>query len=177
MEDTTILVKYIPQQFRWGKKGITMNIPANYKAHVYAELKHDVDKMNKTNSKQTTKTRPMTKEEIEQIFGDNPDYIKNISSTEDKHEWLLANWFLLDNKDKVYDFINCISKCKKDVFIVDGGKDLVAQYFKTVHFKEPIFVKYDNIDKDTIMSYLGEYITGAPVKEMANEYKEFGNEG
>ncbi len=153
------------------------NTQYSYKARALAELSNNIINMNSKNAMQTTKTRQMTKEEMEQIFGDNPDYIKTISSTEDKHEWLLANWFLLDNKDKVYDFINCISKCKKDVFIVDGGKDLVAQYFKTVHFKEPIFVKYDNIDKDTIMSYLGEYITGAPVKEMANEYKEFGNEG
>lgn len=153
------------------------NTQYSYKARALAELSNNIINMNSKNAMQTTKTRQMTKEEMEQIFGDNPDYIKTISSTEDKHEWLLANWFLLDNKDKVYDFINCISKCKKDVFIVDGEKDLVAQYFKTVHFKEPIFVKYDNIDKDTIMSYLGEYITGAPVKEMANEYKEFGNEG
>ena len=143
----------------------------NYLAHAYAELQHNVNEMNTKNLKQETKTRPMTKEEMEQIFGGNPDYIKNISSNEDKHEWLLANWFLLDNEDKVYDFINCISKCKKDVFVVDGGKDLVAQYFKTVHFKEPIFVKYDNIDKDTIMSYLGEYITGAPVKENDTPYE------
>ena len=115
MEDTTILVKYIPQQFRWGKKGITMNIPANYKAHVYAELKHDVDKMNETNSKQTTKTRPMTKEEIEQIFGDNPDYIKNISST-DNRKWLSANWFLLDTNEKFQKLISCSIECHRNIF-------------------------------------------------------------
>lgn len=36
-------------------------------------------------------SRPMTEEEKEQIFGDNPDYIKNIGRDSDDKEWRLIN--------------------------------------------------------------------------------------
>lgn len=64
-----------------------MTVPMSYTARVQAELKHDVKIMNAKNMNLPVYTRQMTKEEIEQIFGDNPDAIKNIGMSVDTHEW------------------------------------------------------------------------------------------
>jgi len=43
--------------------------------------------MNAKNMNLPVYTRQMTKEEIEQIFGGNPDAIKNIGRSVDNQEW------------------------------------------------------------------------------------------
>lgn len=58
----------------------------NYAEKVYAELNHDIAVMNAKNLNQPVYTRQMTAEEIENIFGGNPDYIKNITKN-DGREW------------------------------------------------------------------------------------------
>lgn len=64
-----------------------MTVPMSYNARVQAELTHDVKIMNAKNTDQPVYTRQMTKKEIEQIFGDNPDAIKNIGRSVDNQEW------------------------------------------------------------------------------------------
>jgi len=59
----------------------------SYNARVQAELTHDVKIMNAKNMNLPVYTRQMTTEEIEQIFGDNPDAIKNIGMSTDSREW------------------------------------------------------------------------------------------
>ena len=56
-------------------------------ARAHAELEHDIDMRNWQNENQPVYTRQMTAEEMEQIFGGNPDYIKNISRNSDDKEW------------------------------------------------------------------------------------------
>ena len=58
----------------------------NYAEKVYAELNHDIAVMNAKNLNQPVYTRQMTAEEIENIFGGNQDYIKNITKN-DGREW------------------------------------------------------------------------------------------
>lgn len=58
----------------------------NYAEKVYAELNHDIAVMNAKNLNQPVYTRQMTAEEIENIFGGKPDYIKNITKN-DGREW------------------------------------------------------------------------------------------
>ncbi len=54
----------------------------------YAELEHDIDMRNCwQNENQPVYSRQMTDEEKEQIFGGNPDYIKNIGRNSDDKEW------------------------------------------------------------------------------------------
>ena len=53
----------------------------------YAELEHDIDMRNWQNENQPVYSRQMTDEEKEQIFGGNPDYIKNIGRNSDDKEW------------------------------------------------------------------------------------------
>lgn len=55
-----------------------MTTPANYMARFYAELNSDIEKMNAKNMEQPVKTRQMTEEEKKLIFGDNPNYIKEV---------------------------------------------------------------------------------------------------
>lgn len=144
------------------------NTQYSYKARALAELSNNIINMNSKNAMQTTKTRQMTKEEMEQIFGDNPDYIKTISST-DNRKWLSANWFLLDTNEKFQKLINCSVECHRNIFIVNGEKHIDVQLtddFSSVNFKEPIFVKYNDIDKQTIIDYIGNYMVGAPTKEI-----------
>lgn len=64
-----------------------MTVPMSYNARVQAELKHDVKIMNAKNENQPVYTRQMTAEEIKQIFGDNPDAIKDIGMSTDNQEW------------------------------------------------------------------------------------------
>lgn len=52
--------------------------PANYREMFYAELNADIKKMNAKNMEQPVKTRQMTEEEKKLIFGDNPNYIKEV---------------------------------------------------------------------------------------------------
>lgn len=55
-----------------------MTTPANYMAHFYAELNSDIAKMNAKNMEQPVKTRQLTEDEMRKIFGENPDYIKEV---------------------------------------------------------------------------------------------------
>lgn len=55
-----------------------MTTQANYMARCYAELNHNIDEMNEKNMRQPVRSRQMTEEEIEKIFGSDPDYIRNI---------------------------------------------------------------------------------------------------
>lgn len=59
----------------------------SYTARCYAELNNDIEKMNHRNSLQPVWTRKLTAEEMAQIFGENPDYIKQIGREIDGKEW------------------------------------------------------------------------------------------
>ena len=50
-----------------------------------------IDYYNALNQIQPVWTRPLDQEEINQIFGGNPDYIKNIGRNIDGKEWTLLN--------------------------------------------------------------------------------------
>lgn len=64
-----------------------MTTPTNsYYARCMAEMERDVDRLNYLNEKQTVFTRQMTEEEMAEIFGGNPDAIKNLGHG-DGHEW------------------------------------------------------------------------------------------
>lgn len=56
-----------------------MTTPANYMARFYAELNSDIEKMNAKNMEQPVKTRQLTEDEKRMIFGENPDYIKEVN--------------------------------------------------------------------------------------------------
>jgi hypothetical protein len=56
-----------------------MTTPANYMAHFYAELNADIKKMNAKNMEQPVKTRQLTEDEKRMIFGENPNYIKEVN--------------------------------------------------------------------------------------------------
>ena len=56
-------------------------------ARAHAETEKCVDLMNFLNEKQPVYSRQMTEEEMAQIFGGNPDYIKNIGRNSDGQEW------------------------------------------------------------------------------------------
>ena len=56
-------------------------------ARAHAELERDIDMRNWLNEKQPVFTRQMTEEEKAQIFGGNPDAIKNIGRNSDEKEW------------------------------------------------------------------------------------------
>lgn len=64
-----------------------MTAPIGYMNRVYAELNRDIRAMNAKNDNQPVYTRQMTAEEMEQIFGENPDAIKNIGMSTDNQEW------------------------------------------------------------------------------------------
>lgn len=64
-----------------------MTIPMSYNARVWEELNYDIKVMNAKNENQPVYTRQMTAEEIKQIFGDNPDAIKDIGMSTDNQEW------------------------------------------------------------------------------------------
>ena len=145
-------------------------------AHVYAELSNDVKEMNAKNLKQTTKTRQMTKEEMEQIFGGNPDFIKNINSNVE-HQWTLVNWILLDTPDKVKIFYETVMSCSNDITVVQNitgqVKDTfevgsLRDFFTDCDMNEPIMIKYSEKDSETVQKYLDEFIIGAPTKEFDN---------
>lgn len=55
-----------------------MTTPANYIARFYAELNSDIKKMNAKNMEQPVKTRQLTEDEKRMIFGENPNYIKEV---------------------------------------------------------------------------------------------------
>lgn len=52
--------------------------PANYREKFYAELNADIKKMNAKNMEQPVKTRQLTENEKRMIFGENPNYIKEV---------------------------------------------------------------------------------------------------
>ena len=62
-------------------------INTSYMQRVHEELDKDVEFRNWQNEKQPVYSRQMTEEEMTQIFGGNPDYIKNISRNSDGQEW------------------------------------------------------------------------------------------
>ena len=64
-----------------------MYAAVSYTARLYAELEHDVSEMNWKNLNQPVYTRQMTDEEKLQIFGGNPDYIKNIDMRTGDKKW------------------------------------------------------------------------------------------
>lgn len=68
-----------------------MNITTGMLARANAELEKNVDFMNWLNDKQPVFTRQMTEEEKAQIFGGNPDYIRNIGRNSDDKEWRKVN--------------------------------------------------------------------------------------
>lgn len=53
------------------------------------EVEASINKYNYLNSIQPVWTRPLDEEEKKQIFGGNPDYIKNIGRKTDGKEWRL----------------------------------------------------------------------------------------
>ena len=64
-----------------------MTVPMSYPARVWEELNHDVEVMTAKNNNQPVYTRQMTEEEMKQVFGGNPDAIKNIGMSVDNQEW------------------------------------------------------------------------------------------
>lgn len=62
-------------------------ITTSYTQRFYQELERDIDMRNWQNENQPVYSRQMTDEEKEQIFGGNPDYIKNIGRNSDDKEW------------------------------------------------------------------------------------------
>lgn len=62
-------------------------IVTSYNQKVKEELERDIDMRNWLNEKQPVFTRQMTEEEKAQIFGGNPDYIRNIGRNSDNKEW------------------------------------------------------------------------------------------
>lgn len=166
--------------------GNTLN---TYKARAMAELSQNVTEMNNTNSKQKTKTRQMTPEEMEQIFGTSgsPDNIKNISSN-DGLEWQFARYILLDTIDKINLFVECLDNCSRDIYVSNKNTTKVflsnattkptAQFIDELKLfnDKPVMIKYFTEDENNIEKYLSDFFTGVPVKEVANEYKEFDNE-
>ena len=145
-------------------------------AHAYAELCNDVKEMNAKNLKQTTKTRQMTEEEKEQIFGGNPDYIKNITSNDGKH-WTYVNWILLNTEQKFTEFMECVcNKCKSYVYMVHNitGQMFVVQCtdnYDTCDFSKPVMIYYHCNDKELIQKELGNHIVGAPVAKETELYE------
>lgn len=65
-----------------------MTIVSGYGQRCVEETKRDASLQNWLNQIQPTYTRPLTEYEKEQIFGDNPDYIKTIGRN-DGEEWRL----------------------------------------------------------------------------------------
>lgn len=63
-----------------------MITPANYMARFYEELNHDINKMNERNLRQPVRSRQMTEEEKEKIFGSDPNYIKDIKVEAEDNE-------------------------------------------------------------------------------------------
>jgi hypothetical protein len=53
------------------------------------EVEASINKYNYLNSIQPVWTRPLDEEEKKQIFGGNPNYIKNIGRKTDGKEWRL----------------------------------------------------------------------------------------
>ena len=53
------------------------------------EVEASINKYNYLNAIQPVWTRPLDEEEKKQIFGGNPDYIKNIGRKTDGKEWRL----------------------------------------------------------------------------------------
>lgn len=58
----------------------------SYYARAMAEMERDISKLNYLNEKQAVFTRQMTAEEMAEIFGGNPDAIKDLGRG-DGHEW------------------------------------------------------------------------------------------
>ena len=76
-------------RFPIGEKGDNRMATVNtsYMQRFYQELERDIDYRNWQNEKQPVYSRQMTEEEKAQIFGGNPDYIKNIGKNSDGQEW------------------------------------------------------------------------------------------
>lgn len=55
------------------------------------EVEATIRKYNNLNKLQPVWTRPLNEEEKKQIFGGNPNYIKNIGRKIDGKEWVLIN--------------------------------------------------------------------------------------
>lgn len=55
------------------------------------EVETNIRKYNYLNMLQPVWTRPLDEEEKKQIFGGNPNYIKNIGRKIDGKEWVLIN--------------------------------------------------------------------------------------
>lgn len=68
-----------------------MTTTVSYTARCYAELHKNTEEMNWRNSQQPVWTRQMTEFEIAQVFGGNPDYIKEIGRNSDGQEWRLLD--------------------------------------------------------------------------------------
>lgn len=66
----------VKRQYLWGIK---------YREEVEANIR----KYNDLNKLQPVWTRPLDEQEKKQIFGGNPDYIKNIGRKTDGKEWRL----------------------------------------------------------------------------------------
>lgn len=152
-----------------------MSTQSNYMAHAYAELCNDVKEMNAKNLKQTTKTRQMTEEEKEQIFGGNPDYIKNITSNDGKH-WTYVNWILLNTEKKFTEFLECVcTKCRSCVYMVHNitGKTfpMHSNDCYDCDFSKPIMIYYDLPDKELIQNEFGDYFVSAPVAKETESYE------
>lgn len=62
-------------------------IVTSYTQRFYQELEHDISMRNWQNENQPVYTRQMTAEEMADIFGNNPDAIKNIGRNSDEKEW------------------------------------------------------------------------------------------
>ena len=57
---------------------IPVNSTARWKERYLDEIRRNLDRAEKENENATVKTRQLTKEEMEKIFGNDPNYIKEI---------------------------------------------------------------------------------------------------
>lgn len=62
------------------------NSMGSWGARYAQDVERSVNYYNWLNSKQKVRTRQMTEEEIEKIFGDNPNYIQDITIDEVEDE-------------------------------------------------------------------------------------------
>lgn len=68
-----------------------MTTTVSYTARCYAELHKNTEEMNWRNSQQPVWTRQMTEFEMTQVFGGDPDYIKEIGRNSDGQKWRLLD--------------------------------------------------------------------------------------
>ena len=120
-----------------------------------AEVGRGIKSYNAANKKSSVWTRKLTDYEKNELFGGNPNYIKNIGKGIDGFEWreliIVKKMVLLDSIDKVKEFVKATNSFMHDVTVqhtphIVDGKSIMGVL--SLNLSSPVSIEFDEEDEE-----------------------------